>query len=387
MFDIAEINQALGLHPVHTRVAWTAPPPLPRRITFLDRQEELQSGVVYLSTMEDAETVFAERAVTAFPGAMLLVSEWRAPTVAFPDGLTVVGYADRIGPLYNLLNDYLRRTVGEEPSRQFSRFWNAISARDSLTTEEIRAMLQRLPDAQAPFAQVCAVEFDSTPTERIPYTLVMRELLSVLPHSFGTVRNNEIIIMITYQERRFNYPYDLERLAGILEHYNAYIGFGNGTRDLTALPMLYTLIRHTIRLALKIQVGMETRIMTFERLGMYLAIDLAARGFKSFMGADGLMYLAHPAITYLTRYDEEKNNNLRMTLYFYLLTDKSIAETAKRLHMHRNTVMYKVKQMQELCGLDLEDPHLCERLLFSCQLARYYEQMNANKSPQILETN
>ena len=60
---------------------------------------------------------------------------------------------------------------------------------------------------------------------------------------------------------------------------------------------------------------------------------------------------------------------------------------AKRLHMHRNTVMYKVKQVQELCGLDLEDPHLCERLLFSCQLARYYEKMNANKSPQILETN
>ena len=386
MFDIEEINQALGLHIVHSHIAWTSPPPLPGRVTFLDGQEML-SGVAYLSTMEDAETIFSDHSITVYPGAALLVSGWHEPKVRFPEQLSVFGYSDRIGTLHNLLNDYLRRTVGEEPSRQFSRFWGEITANENLTNDEIRGMLQRLPGAEAPFAQVCSVEFDAAPTEKIPYTMVMRELLSVLPNSFGTVRNNEIIIMITYRERRFNYPYDLEKLAAILEHYNAYIGFGNGTRDLTALPMLYALIRHTIRLALKIQVGMETRIMTFERLGMYLVIDLAARGFKAFMGNDGLLYLAHPAIPFLTRYDEEKKNNLRLTLYFYLLSDKSIAETAKRLHMHRNTVMYKIKQVQELCGLDLENPHLCERLLFSCQLARYYEQMNLKRSAKALESN
>lgn len=383
MFDIEEISQALGMHPIHTRITWSSPPPLPGRITFLDRQETLQSGVAYLSTLQDAEAILANHSVTVFPGAMLFVSDWRPSSLQFPENLSVFGYSERIGMLHNMLNDYLRRTVGEEPSRQFSRFWGEITASENLTTEEIRAMLQHLPGVETPFAQVCAVEFNCPPTERIPYTLVMRELLSVLPHSFGTIRNNEIIIMITYRERRFNYPYDLDRLTSILEHYNAYIGFGNGTRDLTALPMLYALIRHTIRLALKIQVGMETRIMTFERVGMYLAIDLAARGFKTFMGNDGLLYLAHPAITFLTRYDDEKKNNLRLTLYFYLLSDKSIAETAKRLHMHRNTVMYKIKQVQELCGLDLDNPHLCERLLFSCQLSRYYEMMNQNRSFQI----
>ena len=386
MFDIDEINQALGLHPVHAHIAWTSPPSLPGRVTFLVGQE-MRSGVAYLSTMEDAEAIFSESSITVYPGAILLISGWHETTVRFPDQLSVFGYSDRIGDLHNLLNDYLRRTVGEEPSRQFSRFWGEISANESLNNDEIRAMLQRLPGAEAPFAQVCAVEFDAAAKEKIPYTMVMRELLSVLPNSFGTVRNNEIIIMITYRERRFNYPYDLEKLSGILAHYNAYIGFGNGTRDLTALPMLYALIRHTIRIALKIQVGMETRIMTFERLGMYLVIDLAARGFQSYMGNDGLLYLAHPAIPFLTRYDEEKKNNLRLTLYFYLLSDKSIAETAKRLHMHRNTVMYKIKQVQELCGLDLENPHLCERLLFSCQLARYYEQMHMNGGRQAPEYN
>ena len=207
----------------------------------------------------------------------------------------------------------------------------------------------------------------------------MRHLLSLIPNSFGTVRDNEIIILITYRERRFDYPYDFEQITKILEKTNGYLGLGNGTRDLSALCLLYKLLRHTVRLALQIKVGQETRIFTFERLGMYLTIDLAAIGFKAFTGSDGIMYLAHPAIAYLTRYDEEKGNNLRAVLYFYLLSDKSIADTAKKLHMHRNTVMYKIKKACELCSLDLDDPHLCERLLFSCQVARYYEEINRGK--------
>lgn len=67
---------------------------------------------------------------------------------------------------------------------------------------------------------------------------------------------------------------------------------------------------------MQIHVGQETRIFTMERLGMYLIIDLAARGFRAFTGSDGLLYLSHPAITFLTRYDEENDNNLRLLVAY-----------------------------------------------------------------------
>ena len=379
MFDVSEMNQRLGLAPAWSRVLCDGAPTVPSQLTFLYDQTELLAGVVHIARLSDAEAYFAEHQPLASPGALLLLSDWRETEFTFPENLSVIAYSEPIGALFNRVDAYLHMPSEAESLRQFSRYWSEIVSNDNLTNDDIRAMLNRLPDVEAPFVQICSVAFDSSEANRIPYQLVMRHLLALLPHSFGTIRNNEIIILITYKERRFDYPYDTEMLTRVLEQYSGYMGIGNGTRDLSALPLLHTLISHTVRLALQIHVAQETRIFTMERLGMYLMIDLAARGFRAFTNNDGLMYLSHPAITFLTRYDEEKDNNLRLTLYFYLLSDKSIAETARRLHMHRNTVMYKLRKISELCALDLDDPYLCERLLYSCQLARYFEEINRNR--------
>ena len=104
-------------------------------------------------------------------------------------------------------------------------------------------------------------------------------------------------------------------------------------------------------------------------------IDLCARAYFEFIGQDGLLYLAHPAIIALARFDRDHNDNLRDVLYFYLINDRSIALTAGALYMHRNTVLNKVRKINQLIRLDLEDRHLRQRLLFSCQLILYYERV------------
>ena len=43
--------------------------------------------------------------------------------------------------------------------------------------------------------------------------------------------------------------------------------------------------------------------------------------------------------------------------------------------MHRNTVLNKLKKIQELIQLDLSDGLLCQQLLLSCQLAEYQEKV------------
>ena len=44
---------------------------------------------------------------------------------------------------------------------------------------------------------------------------------------------------------------------------------------------------------------------------------------------------------------------LEETLRCFLETDQSIAKTALRLRVHKNTVIYRVRRIQELTGLDL----------------------------------
>ena len=96
------------------------------------------------------------------------------------------------------------------------------------------------------------------------------------------------------------------------------------------------------------------------------------------MGSNGANYLlctAHPGVVALTRHDNENNDNLRDVLYFYLMNGRSVSATADRLYLHRNTIMNKIKKIQSMLNLDLEDRHVRQRLIFSCQVLRYFEGM------------
>ena len=58
---------------------------------------------------------------------------------------------------------------------------------------------------------------------------------------------------------------------------------------------------------------------------------------------------------YLIRYDREHNSELAYTLYIYLLHEQNISKTAAEMHMHRNSVIYRIHKIQSLIGEDFGD--------------------------------
>ena len=47
-----------------------------------------------------------------------------------------------------------------------------------------------------------------------------------------------------------------------------------------------------------------------------------------------------------------------------------MAETARRLHLHRNSLLYRLNQIRELTGIRLEDEDTREYLLLSYYMER-----------------
>lgn len=66
----------------------------------------------------------------------------------------------------------------------------------------------------------------------------------------------------------------------------------------------------------------------------------------------------------LEKAEEGRFDNLTL-LHNYLLTERSISITAKRMHMHRNSVIYRLGKIQETLGVNLSDPDIRLRLLLS----------------------
>ena len=73
----------------------------------------------------------------------------------------------------------------------------------------------------------------------------------------------------------------------------------------------------------------------------------------------------HPALQRLAAYDQKNGTDLLPTLNTYTMTGFNKTNTAKELYIHRNTVNYRIQQIEQLCGIDLS----YEKLPFTLQLS------------------
>lgn len=87
---------------------------------------------------------------------------------------------------------------------------------------------------------------------------------------------------------------------------------------------------------------------------------------KTYARAD----LIHPALYELMAYDEKNHAELTDTLEAYLLCRHNYVKTAERLCIHRNTLLYRLKRIGELTGLDLEKEDAELHLLLSFRILK-----------------
>ena len=69
------------------------------------------------------------------------------------------------------------------------------------------------------------------------------------------------------------------------------------------------------------------------------------------------------SVEILKKEDEEKNTDLYETLKMYYLCGNNIAETASRMYVHRNTLVYRLRKIRELTGSDIDDMEQSGELL------------------------
>lgn len=65
--------------------------------------------------------------------------------------------------------------------------------------------------------------------------------------------------------------------------------------------------------------------------------------------------LLHPALETLERYDRDNRTQLRKTLSVYLEQERNQQLSARALHIHPNTLRYRLQRLTELTGLTLDD--------------------------------
>ncbi len=150
---------------------------------------------------------------------------------------------------------------------------------------------------------------------------------------------------------------DLGALSALAEEFRLRIVLHDGLEDLFELPALY----RTAHEALELMRDDRFRggdVCTVAQLRTALLLKELA----------GRWDLIPRKLRALAAHDREKGTQYCETLYHYLTCGCSLKKTCEALFAHRNTVLYRIRRMQEDFAIPLDEPVLHADLLLGVSL-------------------
>jgi sugar diacid utilization regulator len=155
-----------------------------------------------------------------------------------------------------------------------------------------------------------------------------------------------------------------ERLAGLAPGVSLTAGIGSPARGASDFPASYGGALRCIDVLRRL--GRAGDTMAADDLGLFgLFVDSAR--------PDELRALARRVLGPALDHDARTGSALLPTLETYLSAGCDAAACAAQLYVHVNTVRYRLRQVQELCGLNLRDPQDLLRVTVARLIVRLLE--------------
>lgn len=200
-----------------------------------------------------------------------------------------------------------------------------------------------------------------------------KDLSSTLDTQSIFLYRNEMIALCTLEENETVPDLESRELNELLCQWDAYAAVSNSAVRPSAIRALYFQAGAAMRFGLSLKKEESKRLFRYEEYAAYLIVDLCAEGYRRSLHSDDLVYLCHPALGNVLRYDRENGTDLAKILRRYLDNNCNMSQTARELFIHRNTMLNRLDKLEELLGVHLKAPSVRLQLQFSFYIADYSE--------------
>ncbi len=171
---------------------------------------------------------------------------------------------------------------------------------------------------------------------------------------------NEILALANYSSLE-EYENQIRGIAEEAEIFNLKVGVSEEFDDLLELPETYHQASSVIRIATALH-AKDTVFKFSAFLPFYLISNIDAAVLRS---CTNTYYMK------LRQYDQKHGTDSVDTLYYYILYNCSINETAAKMNVHRNTLRYRLEKITELTGIDLSYGIDLQNYVLYHQIQRY----------------
>jgi len=239
-----------------------------------------------------------------------------------------------------------------------SRNLNDLLNRDSPNLLKDKSMANISQTRKFPGILLVAL-LDQNKAQQAFANVALNYCLHKFPSAIPTIYNNDLVILIADKKKQHTSSVKkiAEEIAVFLSQYEVRCGAVYPVENLYLLPDHYLQGRLTAKLMPQ---GMAyyDKVMP-EPLYLYLSELPECVGF------------IHPALKMISAYDRDNETEFLPTLKCYCQCLFQKNEASEQLHVHRNTLLYRLNRMEELFGLDLKDVNTLEHLMISFGIERY----------------
>jgi len=225
--------------------------------------------------------------------------------------------------------------------------------------DKIRQKLSLLDYTVKENIYVLAVDIHEFDRTMITLEFLKNEFESMIPGAKSIAYNDYIVIIISRSKDNPVTEESMEKLNEFFIEHKIFGGLSNCFHDPGEIK------RHFEQAARAISLGKrfikEKALFFYKDLLLEEIIDILEKHRKP-------EDLCSPALIELLRYDRENNTQYALTLYHFLNNERNIIRTASSLFTHRGTVIYRIKRIQEITGIDLDDSKTRLQLMLSYEI-------------------
>lgn len=188
------------------------------------------------------------------------------------------------------------------------------------------------------------------------YSTLLPAISSLLPASPKLIRDETIVVLLEVDRSGAIDPELYRQITELAKSNNLHIGISNAFSHPVEFPVYYHQAQRVQSIAKR----------SPHLFGLFFFSDFAFYILLNSIEDKGLLqHTKMPLLADIEAYDAEKNSALYETLKVYAQTGFSKNRTADLMFLHRNTVNYRIQQLENLFSIDFSDPSLLFKLQYS----------------------
>jgi sugar diacid utilization regulator len=156
----------------------------------------------------------------------------------------------------------------------------------------------------------------------------------------------------------------IKKLQTLSKTINGSIGISDEIQGFNKLHLLY--LQASAAITLGETMALPGKIFHYREVVQF-------HPFLDFREKNLLEAMCHPGVLILQKHDKQYETKFVETLAAYLKNERHSLPTAANLHIHRNTLSYRLEKILDLYGFNLDDPHERERILMTLNILEILE--------------